>query len=67
MINLLLRMFYRSNCEDCPPGCVYCSKTRQCKCEDHKAPRTDLDTPAARFAKFCHENEGAIECRIYED
>lgn len=51
---------------NCPPSCVYCAKTGTCNCPEGHAPVTDLN-PTTRFKKFCEENEGAIECRIYED
>ena len=51
---------------DCPPSCVYCAETGTCTCPEDHAPVTDLN-PTTRFKKFCEENEGAIECRIYED
>jgi len=55
----------------CPPGCVYCAKTGECTCPEHTAPYSNLEdrpeNPTAKFKRYCEENEGAVECRIYED
>ena len=60
----------RGECS-CPPGCVYCAQTKECVCPEHHAPFSNLeDKPenlTEKFQRFCEENEGAIECRIYED
>lgn len=53
-------------CPKCPPGCVYCAETGKCTCPENHSPMSDVN-PTKRFEKFCQENEGAIECRIYED
>ena len=50
---------------NCPPSCVYCAETGTCNCPEDHAPVTDL-TLAKKFERFCEENEGAIECRIYD-
>ena len=67
---LFSRLMAAANC-DCPPGCVYCAGTGECVCPEHHAPFSNLeDKPenlTEKFQRFCEENEGAIECRIYED
>ena len=53
---------------DCPPGCVYCAGTGECTCPQDHAPYSSIDeNPTQKFKRFCEENEGAVECRIYED
>ncbi len=57
---------------DCPPGCVYCAQSGECVCKEDHAPFSNLEdrpseNPTQKFKRFCEENEGAIECRIYED
>lgn len=51
---------------NCPPSCVYCAKTGTCDCPDNHAPLSEISFEK-KFERFCEENEGAIECRIYED
>ena len=62
-----------SDCH-CPPGCAYCAEAGECKCPEGHAPYSSLEdkpakphNPTEAFKRFCEENEGALECRIYED
>ena len=57
-------------CPKCPPGCAYCAETGECTCPEGLTPFSSLEdkpNPTEAFKRFCQENEGAIECRIYED
>ena len=61
-----LRRFFHENVCNCPASCAYCANTGRCTCPPDEIPRTDLDTMAARFERFCDENPGHHDCRIYD-